>query len=75
MDKEKMSEVMLEELREIVTRSSIPDGALTFSQLYELLEIKGEQKARRAVRQLVADGKWATKRKGQGYFYWRVDEV
>ena len=75
MDKQKMSDVMIKELQEVLSQNGAPEGALTFAQLHKSMGGKNEQKTRGAIKKLVADGVWETTRSGQGNYYWRVDGV
>lgn len=73
MDNQTLSSEMLDELRDAL-KVDIPEGALSFKEIYDALGGKNEKKTRQAISKLVADGAWGSKRYGTGKYYWKVTE-
>ena len=53
MDKEKISDSMIDELKEIIDFTPIPDGALTFSDMQKEFPGLGDSRLRQAIKKKV----------------------
>lgn len=72
MDKEKISDSMIDELKEIIDFTPIPDGALTFSDMQKEFPGLGDSRLRQAIKRKVDEGSWQKARSGVAVFYWKI---
>ena len=67
-------EQMLAELKEVLG-SPIPEWAMTLQQILEEKPDTVEKKLRTWLREKIASGKWATARRGNAVYYWKVNDA
>ena len=65
MDKEKISDSMIDELKEIIDFTPIPDMQKEFPGL-------GDSRLRQAIKKKVDEGSWQKARSGVSVFYWKI---
>lgn len=70
----KLENEMLEELRSLVG-PPVPEGAMTFNQMFEILRNDDPTLKRDRVQtiltRLVKEGKWTGRRSGRQWYWWK----